>query len=61
MIAWAAFVLALLAWLFLLGSFLLALSFWRKVKPSVEPLLTMFGPADQSAGWTDPDNPDRLQ
>lgn len=52
MIAWAAFVLALLELLFLVGLVLAAGRFWRKVEPSVSPLLSLIGPYTSSSSST---------
>lgn len=52
MIAWAAFLLALLELLFLVGLALAAGRFWRKVEPSVSPLLSLIGPYTSSTAAT---------
>ncbi len=56
MIAWAAFVLAVLELVLLAGVVLLAARFWRQVAPQVTPLLAMFTPPAASTS-SRPDDP----
>jgi hypothetical protein len=51
-VAWAAFVLALLELLLLVGVVVLAARFWRQVSPQVSPLLAMFTPPAHSPNPT---------
>lgn len=60
MIAWFALALALLNSLFLLGVSLLALSAWRRVAPTVAPMLSMFAPASAPAGAEQEGGPSRV-
>lgn len=52
--AWAALFLALGLVVFLVGLAVIVARFWRKVEPSVAPLLTMFGGVTTSTASTAP-------